>query len=83
MDISATKLELIQRLMSIGDEAILQRVVSFFKKEIPEVADEDDITDEEYAEFEEEIAKRERGEITFQTEEESMRLIRAAVQRKG
>ncbi len=83
MDIAATKLQLMQRLMSIGDEAILQRVVSFFKKEVPEVADEDHITDEEYAEFDEEIAKHERGEIKFHTEEESMRLIRAAVKKGG
>ena len=76
MDIAATKLELMQRLMLIGDETILQRVVSFFKKEVPDALEEDDITAEEYAEFEEEIAKHKRGEIKFHSAEESIRMIR-------
>ncbi len=78
MDIAATKLELIQRLMSVWDEGTLQRVAAFFKKEIPESLDEEDeISEAEYAAFEEELAKREQGEVKFHTEEESIRLIRS------
>jgi uncharacterized protein (UPF0218 family) len=78
MDIAATKLELMQQLMSIMDEKTLRKVASFFKKEVPAIAEEDDdITDEEYAEFEEAIAKHERGEVGFHSEEESIRLIRS------
>jgi len=47
------------------------------------VEEEDDITDEEYAAFDEEIAKCERGEIKFHTEEESLRLIRSAGKTKA
>jgi hypothetical protein len=84
MDIAATKLELMQHLMSISDEKTLKRVAVFFKKEVPKaVEEEDDITDEEYAAFDEEIAKCERGEIKFHTEEESLRLIRSAGKTKA
>ena len=38
--------------------------------------DEDDISDEEYASFQEELAQRDRGEIRFYSEEESIRMIR-------
>jgi hypothetical protein len=77
MDIAATKLELMQRLMSIVDEGTLQRVANFFKKEVPAEEDlDDDITDEEYAQFQAELAKCEGGELTFHTREESMRMIR-------
>ena len=75
MDIAATKLELMQRLMSIVDEGTLQRVANFFKKEVP-VEEDQDITDEEYAQFQAELAKCEAGELKFQTREESMRMIR-------
>lgn len=75
MDIAATKLELMQQLMSIVDEKTLRKVASFFKKEVAIEADED-ITDAEVTEFDEAIAKHERGEVKFHTEEESFRLIR-------
>lgn len=75
MNIEATKIQLTQHLLAIMDEKVLERVVNFFKKEVP-IEEEDDITDEEYAAFEEEIAKRDRGEIKFHTEEESIRMIR-------
>lgn len=76
MDSAVIKLELMQQLMSIMDEKTLRKVANFFKKEVVIEVD-DDITDEEYAEFDEAIAKHERGEVKFHTEEESMRLIRA------
>ena len=78
MDIAATKLELMQQLMSIMDEKTLRKVASFFKKEV--AVEEDDITDEEYAAFQEELAKRDRGEIRFYSEEESIRMIREGFQ---
>ena len=83
MDIAAKKLELVQRLLSIMDEKTLQRVAAFFKKEVPTTVDaEDDITNEEYAEFDEEIAKHERGEVKFHTAEESFGMIREAAKTK-
>ena len=75
MDIAATKLELMQQRMSIVDEKTLRKVASFFRKEVAIEAD-DDITDAEVTEFDEDIAKHERGEVKFHTEEESFRLIR-------
>ncbi|HRN36499.1 MAG TPA: hypothetical protein PLV70_10510 [Flavobacteriales bacterium] len=79
MDIAATKLELIERLMSIMDEKTLRKLAGYFKREIPgKVEEDDDITDEEYAEFNEAIAKHERGEAKFHSMEESMRLIRGS-----
>lgn len=79
MDIATTKLELIQRLMSIADEKTLRKVALFFTKEVPILGQEDeDITDEEVAEFDEAIARHERGEAPFHSEEESIRLIRSA-----
>ena len=83
MDIAATKLELMQRLMSIVDEGTLQRVANFFKKEVPAEEDLDDITDEEYAQFEEDLAKRDRGEIKFHTREESMTEVRRLIAKGG
>lgn len=74
MDSAAIKLELMQQLLSIVDDKTLRKVANFFKKEI--VIETDDITDEEYAAFEEAIARHERGEEKFHTEEESIRLIR-------
>jgi len=71
MDSAATKLQLMQQLMAIADDKTLRKVVSFFKKEV--VIEEDDaITDEEYAAFEEMRAKRLRGEVKFLSEKESM-----------
>lgn len=84
MDIAATKLELIERLMSIMDEKTLRKLVGYFKREIPaEVEEDDNITDEEYAEFDEAIAKHERGEAKFHSMEESMRLIRGSGKTKS
>jgi hypothetical protein len=78
MDSAAVKLQLMQQLMSIADEKTLKKVVTFFKKEI--VVEEDgDITDAEYAEFEEMRAKRLSGEVKFLTEKESMAEIRRLI----
>ncbi|HQV52979.1 MAG: hypothetical protein IPI00_06610 [Flavobacteriales bacterium] len=71
MNIATTKLELVQQLLSIADEKTLRKVANFFKKEVPVVAEEDDITDEEYAEFEEMRSKRDTGEVKFLTEKEA------------
>lgn len=76
MDSAAIKLEQMQQIMSIVDDKTLLKVVNFFKKEV--VADEDEghISDEEYAQFQEELAKRDRGEIRFYSEKESIRMVR-------
>ncbi|MCC6839817.1 MAG: hypothetical protein IT230_06630 [Flavobacteriales bacterium] len=82
MDSAAIKLELIQQLMSIVDDKTLRKVANFFKKEV--VADEDnDITDVEFAQFRVEPARRDRGEIKFHTQEESMAEIRRLIAGKG
>jgi len=78
MDIAATKLELMQQLMSIADDKTLRKVVNFFKKEVV-VEEDDDITDEEYAEFEEMRAKRLRGEVKFLAEKDSMAEVRRLI----
>lgn len=82
MDSATIKLQLMQQLMSIVDDKTLRKVVDFFKKEV-EFDRDDDITDEEYAEFQEELAKRDRGEIKFHTREESMAAIHRLIHDKG
>jgi hypothetical protein len=78
MDSAATKLQLMQQLMAIADDKTPRKVVSFFKKEV--VIEEDDaITDEEYAAFEEMRAKRLRGEVKFLSEKESMAEVRRLI----
>ena len=78
MDIAATKLELMRQLLSIADDKTLRKVVNFFQKEVA-VVEDDDITDEEYAEFEEMRAKRLSGEVKFLTEKESMAEVRRLI----
>ncbi len=81
MDIALKKLDLMQRLMLIWDEAALKRVAKVIEKESPAGVDPDeDITEEEYAAFQQELAKRDRGEIRFYSEEESIRMIREGFQ---
>jgi len=77
MDSAAIKLDLIERLANVKDNAVIQQISALLKKAFPEVmeGEGDDITDEEYAAFEEEIAKCERGELKFHSAEESIRLI--------
>lgn len=84
MDIALKKLDLMQRLMLIWDEAALKRVAKVIEKEAPAAVDPgEDITDEEYAAFQEELAKRDRGEIKFHTREESMAEIRRLIDAEG
>jgi hypothetical protein len=78
MDIATTKLELMRQLMSIADDKTLRKVVDFFKKEVA-IEEDDEITDEEYAEFEEMRAKRLSGEVKFLTEKESMAEVRRLI----
>jgi hypothetical protein len=72
MDSAAIKLELMQQPMSIADDKTLRKVANFFKKEVVINEEEGDISDEEYAEFEEMRAKRLSGEVKFLTEQESV-----------
>jgi len=83
MNIEATKIQLAQQLFAIMDEGMLKRVVAFFKKEVVIEEDEGHISDEEYAQFQEELAKRDRGEIKFHTREESMAEIRRMIDAEG
>jgi len=84
MDIALKKLDLMQRLMLIWDEAALQRVAKVIEKEVPAAIDPDEeITDEEYAQFQEELAQRDRGEIKFHTREESMAEVRRLINGDG
>jgi len=78
MDSAAIKLQLMQQLMSIADDKTLRKVVNFFKKEVA-VEEDDDISDEEYAGFEEMRAKRLSGEVKFLTEKESMAQVRRLI----
>jgi hypothetical protein len=78
MDSAATKLQLMQQLMAIADDKTLRKVVSFFKKEVM-IEEDDAITDEEYAAFEEMRAKRLRGEVKFLSEKESMAEVRRLI----
>ncbi|MBS1568467.1 MAG: hypothetical protein JST45_03400 [Bacteroidetes bacterium] len=78
MDSAAIKLELMQQLMSIVDDKTLRKVANFFKKEVV-VAEDEDITDEEYAAFEQMRAKRLSGEVKFLTEKESMAEVRRLI----
>ena len=78
MDSAAIKLDLLERLANVKDGSIIQQMATMLRKAFPEVmeGDEGDISDEEYAGFQEELAKRDRGEIKFYSEEEAIRMIR-------
>lgn len=78
MDIALKKLDLLQRLLLIQDEAALQRVATVIEKEAPEVGHEDDLTDEDIAELDKRRARRLSGESKGHTAEESIRMLRAA-----
>lgn len=82
MDSAAIKLDMLERLASVRDETVIKRMAVMLRKAFPEVmtGDEDDgITDEEYAAFEEMRAKRLRGEVKFLTEKESMAEVRRLI----
>ncbi|QQR87734.1 MAG: hypothetical protein IPJ76_05765 [Flavobacteriales bacterium] len=78
MDIALKKLDLVQRLLSIWDEAALQRVATAIEKEAPA---EDDISDEELAELERRRARHLSGESKSYTREEAMRLAKQGFKR--
>jgi hypothetical protein len=80
MDIALKKLDLVQRLLLIWDEAALQRVAKVIEKEAPEVDQEDDFTAEEIAELDKRRAEYLRGEGTSYTAEESLKRLRAGKQ---
>jgi hypothetical protein len=77
MDIAATKLEIMQQLLSIMDEKTLRKVASFFKKEVPAASDEDDFTAEDIVELDRRRAEYLRGEGTSYTVEESLQRLRS------
>ncbi|MBK7249258.1 MAG: hypothetical protein IPI05_16555 [Flavobacteriales bacterium] len=68
--------EIVQMIKDENDTSILDAIRTLLYK-LQQGHVDDDITDEECAEFDEAIAKHERGEVKFHTEEESMRLVRA------
>lgn len=68
MDIALKKLDLMQRLMLIWDEAALGRVAKAIETEVPEV--DEDFTAEEIAELDRRRARHLRGEATSYTLEE-------------
>ncbi|HRN37333.1 MAG TPA: hypothetical protein PLV70_12370 [Flavobacteriales bacterium] len=73
MDIALKKLDLVQRLLTIWDEAAIKRVAKVIEKE---AAAEEDFTDEEIAELDKRRARYLSGESQPHTVEESMRLAR-------
>jgi hypothetical protein len=82
MESAAIKLDMLERLASVRDETVIKRMAVMLRKAFPEVmmGDEDDgITDEEYAAFEEMRANRLRGEVKFLTEKESMAEVRRLI----
>lgn len=81
MDIARKKLDLMQRLMLIWDEAALNRVAKVIEKEAPEVGDEDYFTDEEIAELDRRRARHLSGESKSYTQKEAMRLAREGFKR--
>jgi hypothetical protein len=70
--------EIIRLLREEENPSILEAIRLLLRREEVE---EDDITDEDHAAFDEAIARHESGEEPFHTEEESMRIIREG--RKG
>ncbi len=74
MDIALKKLDLIQRLMQVWDEATLQRIAKTIEEEVPEV--DMDMTSEDWAELERRRARHLHGEGTSYTLEESIAKLR-------
>ena len=75
MDIALKKLDLVQRLLSIWDEAALKRVAKVIEKEA-DAFNVADFTEEELAELDRRGARYLSGETKPHTVEESMRLAR-------
>ena len=74
MDIARLKLTLVERLMLIWDEGSLQRLEKAIETEV--LSDADEMSDEEYAELNDRMAKHERGETKYFSAEESIKMIR-------
>jgi len=74
MDIALKKLDLMQRLMLIWDEAALKRVAQAIESEVPEV--DEDFTAGEIAELDRRRARHLRGEGKSYTLEESIKKLR-------
>ncbi len=68
--------EIKQLLRKERNISVLEAIRMLLRREEPQIEDGEELTDEEVAAFKEELAKRDRGEIKFHTEEESIRLIR-------
>jgi len=77
MDIALKKLDLIQRLMQVWDEATLQRIAKTIEEEVPD--SEVEFTEEDRAELERRRAEHLRGEGKSYTHEEAIALLRKAV----
>jgi hypothetical protein len=78
MDIAAKKLDLVQRLLSIRDEAALTRIAIVIETEVSEEGGEEDLTEEEILELDKRRARRLSGESKGSAAEESIRMLRAA-----
>jgi hypothetical protein len=78
MDIAAMKLDLVQRLLSIWDEAALTRIAIAIETEVFEEGGEEDLTEEEVLELDKRRARRLSGESKGYSAEESIRMLRAA-----
>lgn len=78
MNSATIKLDMLERLAGIKDDAIIQRISALLKKKFPEVMEEGlgDFTDEEEAELEERYQEMVSGKVKGHTREESMRLVR-------
>jgi len=76
MEIALKKLDLMQRLMLIWDEATLARVAKTIEEAVPDA--EMEFTDEDWKELERRRAEHLRGEGKSYTREEAMSLLRKA-----
>ena len=81
MDSARIKLDLIQRLQLIWDEAALLRVQKAIDAEIPAELTEEPITDEELVELNARREAHRKGEGTSFTREEALRRARSRYKR--
>lgn len=80
MNSTAIKLDMLERLAGVKDEALIKRMATMLRKAFPEVmaGDDDDLTDEDIAELDKRRARRLSGESKGYTAEESIRMLRSA-----
>ncbi|MBK9275843.1 MAG: hypothetical protein IPM49_15080 [Flavobacteriales bacterium] len=76
MDNALKKLDLIQRLMQVWDEAALQGIAKTIEEEVPEA--DVDMSEEDWAELERRRAEHLRGKGRSYTKEEAMSVLHAA-----